>query len=67
MQPNFLFFKDIFASNDVVDYMMHIETDILVILCKLEKIFPPSSFDSMEHLPIHLLDEAILCVPPQFR
>jgi len=33
----------------------------------LEKIFPPSFFDVMEHLPIHLPDEAILGGPVQFR
>lgn len=37
------------------------------MLCDLEKIFPPSFFDVMEHLPIHLPHEAILGGPVQFR
>ncbi|KAL3643645.1 hypothetical protein CASFOL_014460 [Castilleja foliolosa] len=41
--------------------------DICLILCKLEKIYPPAFFDVMVHLSIHLLDEAILGGPVQFR
>lgn len=36
-------------------------------ICELEKIFPPSFFDSMENLVIHLVDEAILGGPVQYR
>ena len=36
-------------------------------LCNLEKIFPPSFFDVMEHLPDHLPDEALLSGPVQYR
>ena len=31
-----------------------------MILCKLEKIFPPAFFDVMVHLAVHLPDEALL-------
>ncbi|GJU18477.1 hypothetical protein Tco_1146443 [Tanacetum coccineum] len=31
------------------------------------KIFPPSFFDIMEHLPIHLAEEALLAGPVQYR
>ena len=34
--------------------MKRLKEDIPIVLCKLERIFPPSLFDSMEHLPIHL-------------
>ncbi|KAL3646934.1 hypothetical protein CASFOL_009478 [Castilleja foliolosa] len=40
---------------------------ICLILCKLEKIYPPAFFDVMVHLSIHLPDEAILGGPVQFR
>ncbi|KAG6406051.1 hypothetical protein SASPL_133647 [Salvia splendens] len=40
---------------------------ILIILCNLERIFPPSFFDSMEHLTVHLADEASLAGPVQYR
>lgn len=33
---------------------------MVLTLCELEKIFPPSFFDIMEHLPIHLADEALI-------
>ncbi|XP_033147468.1 uncharacterized protein LOC117134062 [Brassica rapa] len=37
--------------------------NILIILCNLEKIFPPSFFDVMEHLVVHLPYEALLRGP----
>ncbi|XP_022875733.1 uncharacterized protein LOC111394201 [Olea europaea var. sylvestris] len=37
------------------------------VLTELEKIFPPSFFDSMEHLPIHLAYEAKVGGPVQYR
>ncbi|GJR66422.1 transposon, En/Spm-like, transposase-associated domain protein [Tanacetum coccineum] len=43
------------------------ELHIVVTICKLEKIFPPGFFDSMEHLVIHLVREAILGGPEQYR
>ncbi|KAL3615942.1 hypothetical protein CASFOL_040236 [Castilleja foliolosa] len=41
--------------------------DICLILCNLEKIYPPAFFDVMVHLSIHLPDEAILGGLVQFR
>ncbi|KAH0679175.1 hypothetical protein KY284_020260 [Solanum tuberosum] len=43
------------------------EENILVIATKLEKIFPCGFFDAMEHLPIHLVQEAHLGGPVQTR
>jgi hypothetical protein len=40
--------------------------EIPIILCKLEKIFPPAFFDVMVHLSIHLIDDAILRGPVQY-
>ncbi|KAL3500050.1 hypothetical protein ACH5RR_039143 [Cinchona calisaya] len=40
---------------------------IAIILCHLEKIIPPSFLDVMEHLPIHLTEEALLAGAIQFR
>jgi hypothetical protein len=39
------------------------KTEIPVILCKFEKIFPPAFFDVMVHLAVHLPDEAMLRGP----
>ena len=36
----------------------HLENDIIVTLFKLKRIFPPSFFDVMVHLPNHLANEA---------
>ncbi|XP_059290605.1 uncharacterized protein LOC132044132 [Lycium ferocissimum] len=46
-----LFFKDLTSTTLRVDDMERLEADIPQILCKLERIFPPGFFDSMEHLP----------------
>jgi len=44
-----------------------LEENIPIILCKLERIFPPGFFDSMEYLPVHLPYEAWLGGPVQYR
>ncbi|WMV46486.1 hypothetical protein MTR67_039871 [Solanum verrucosum] len=40
-----------------------LKAEIIDIECELEKIFPPSFFDIMTHLPIHLVDEIKLGGP----
>ncbi|XP_021746191.1 uncharacterized protein LOC110712080 [Chenopodium quinoa] len=50
-----------------VSDMERLEKNIAEILCKLEKVFPPAFFNSMEHLPIHLPYEGKLCGPVQYR
>ena len=50
-----------------MDVLERLDRDIVLILCKLEKIFPPSFFDIMVHLPIHLAHEALLAGPTQYR
>ncbi|GKA45294.1 hypothetical protein Tco_0738090 [Tanacetum coccineum] len=47
--------------------MIRLHEDIPVILCKLERIFPPGFFDFMEHLPMHLPYEARVGGPVQYR
>ena len=44
-----------------------LKQNIVLIICNLEKIFPPSFFDVMEHLPIHLPYEAELGGLVQYR
>jgi hypothetical protein len=39
---------------------------IPLILCKLEKIFPPAFCDAMVHLVVHLPNEALLRRPIQY-
>ncbi|CAL5322070.1 unnamed protein product [Camellia sinensis] len=62
-----LFFKELSAKTLRVDVLEQLEKDIVLILCKLEKIFPPSFFDIMIHLCVHLSREAILAGPVQYR
>ena len=43
------------------------ESIVLLILCKLERFFPPAFFHVMVHLVAHLPREAILRGPVQYR
>lgn len=45
----------------------NLQAQIRLTLCHLEKIFPPSFFDIMEHLPIHLAEEASIGGPVHYR
>jgi len=61
------FFRDIYSIKLNVDHIKRLETNIVETLCKLEMIFPPSFFDSIEHLLIHLPFEAKVGGPVQYR
>jgi hypothetical protein len=47
--------------------MEKLEEEILVLLCKLEKIFPLGWFNPMQHLLVHLPYEAKIGGPQQYR
>ena len=53
-----LYFGDLTCTVIREEDMIKLQEDILMILCKLGRIFPPSFFDSMVYLLIHLLYEA---------
>jgi hypothetical protein len=61
------FFKNLCSATLRDDDLIKMDKDIPMILCKLERIFPPGFFDSMEHLPVHLAYEARLGGPVQYR
>ncbi|XP_028774325.1 uncharacterized protein LOC114731348 [Neltuma alba] len=61
------FFKQLCSTTLMVDQLEILEQNIVVTLCKLEKVFPPGFFDSMEHLPVHLAYEAKVGGPVQYR
>lgn len=44
-----------------------IQDDLVVTLCMFEKYFPPSFFDIMVHLTVHLIREVQLCGPVYLR
>ena len=50
-----------------VSRLNDLQQDIVVILCLLEKYFPPSIFDIMLYLTVHLVREVRLCGPVYMR
>jgi hypothetical protein len=61
------FFKQLCSMNNCAADLEEARASIVLTLCELEKIFPPSFFDIMEHLPIHLADEALIAGAVIFR
>ncbi|CAH9127397.1 unnamed protein product [Cuscuta epithymum] len=61
------FFRDLCSANLHVDKVIQLQQNIPIIICKLEKIFPPGFFNCMEHLPVHLPYEALMGGPIQYR
>ncbi|KAL0332930.1 UNVERIFIED_CONTAM: hypothetical protein Scaly_2194500 [Sesamum calycinum] len=50
-----------------VHKLHELENSVAIILCNLEKIFPPAFFNSMENLIVHLPYEARTGGPVQYR
>jgi len=44
-----------------------LQGEIVIILCQLETFFPPSFFDIMVHLLVHLVREIKICGPVYLR
>ncbi|XP_047321118.1 uncharacterized protein LOC124925192 [Impatiens glandulifera] len=61
------FMHDLSSTTLNISKMQTLELEIPVILCNLEKIFPPAFFDSMEHLLVHLPHEAKIGGFVQYR
>ncbi|XP_073154053.1 uncharacterized protein [Henckelia pumila] len=55
--------------NKVIDVskLNDLQREIVTLLCLLEKYFPPSFFDIMIHLTVHLVREVILCGPVWYK
>ena len=62
-----LFFKAICSKVIDVSKLEQMQADLVVTVCLLEKFFPPSFFDIMIHLTVHLVREVELCGPVFFR
>ena len=45
------FFKNLCSTVLRVDKLQKMQRNISIILCKLERVFPPGFFNVMEHLP----------------
>ena len=61
------FFQQLCAKTLYVKDLEKLEEGIVLILCKLERIFPPVFFDIMVHLMVHLPHEAKLAGPVKYR
>ncbi|GKC28122.1 putative transposase-associated domain-containing protein, partial [Tanacetum coccineum] len=61
--------KDIFCETKEISLqeLDKLQAELVVTLCLLEKFFPPSFFDIMIHLTVHLTREVKLCGPICFR
>ena len=49
------YFKQQCSKTIFVDVLEQLEKNIVVTLCKLERIFIPTFFDMMVHLVVHLV------------
>ncbi|XP_074373660.1 uncharacterized protein LOC141714010 [Apium graveolens] len=58
-----LFFKAICSKVIEVDKLEKMQSQLVETLCQLEKYFPPSLFDLMFHISVHLVREVELCGP----
>nr|XP_033513495.1 uncharacterized protein LOC117278166 [Nicotiana tomentosiformis] len=60
-------FKNVCSKSLTIEGLDILEAKCACTLCKLEIIFPPTFFYVMVHLPTHLVREAKLGGPAQFR
>ncbi|XP_056843715.1 uncharacterized protein LOC130496011 [Raphanus sativus] len=60
------FFRDLSTRTLIVEVVEQLQENIPILLCNLEKIFPPGFFDVMEHLAVHLPYEALLRGPVHY-
>ncbi|XP_074347167.1 uncharacterized protein LOC141686000 [Apium graveolens] len=61
------FFNSLCTKVVEVSKLDKLQSDIILTLYELEKIFPPSFFDVMIHLTVHLVRELRLCGPVFYR
>ena len=61
------FYRQLCARQITKNDALALEQNIVVLVCKLEKIFPPGFFNPMQHLMVHLAEEVRLGGPIQYR
>jgi hypothetical protein len=61
------YFRKLCAKEINPNEMENMECDVFILICKLEKIFPPGFFVPMQHLILHLSYEARMTGPVQYR
>jgi len=62
-----LFFKKICSHTQDPDELDMLQDKVVETVCQLEMYFPPSFFDIMVHLTVHIVREVKLCGPVCFR
>jgi len=60
-------FKNLCSTTMREDMLQEMRQNIIIILCKLEMIFPPGFFHVIEHLPVYLAEDAQLGGPIQYQ
>uniref|UniRef100_A0A6V7QUQ2 DUF4218 domain-containing protein n=1 Tax=Ananas comosus var. bracteatus TaxID=296719 RepID=A0A6V7QUQ2_ANACO len=60
------YFRELCSKSLRMSDLERLENSIALTLCKLERIFPPTFFDIMVHLSIHLATEAKIAGPVQY-
>ena len=60
-------YRHICAKHISKKLMIQFEKQITVLVCKMEKVFPPGFMNVMQHLLVHLPYEALVGGPVQFR
>jgi hypothetical protein len=58
------FYTQLCVKEITVEMMQKLEKEIPVLLCKMEKFFPPGVFNPMQHLLIHHIERAIKYLKP---
>jgi hypothetical protein len=61
------FYRQICVKQVSKSMMQKIEKEIVVLIGKMKKVFPPGWFNAMQHLLVHLPWEAKVGGPVQFR
>jgi len=61
------YFREICLKTMLLEDLDRLESQIPIILCQLEQIFPPGFFSSMVHVVVHLATECKLGGPIHFR
>jgi hypothetical protein len=61
------FYRQLCAKEITVEMIQKLDKEIPMLLCKMEKNFPPWFFNTMQHLLIHLSYEAKVGGPIQYR
>jgi hypothetical protein len=61
------FYRQLCAKKITIEMIQKLEKDIPVLLCKMEKKFPPRFFNPMHHLLIYIPYEAKVGGPVQYR